>query len=50
MDSKELRDYVRKLNLEENKIKEQRREAALNKIREMRRAQREQEERGRHYA
>lgn len=44
-----LLEQIRRLNQEEAHKHELRRQAALNKIREMRRAQREQQERSREY-
>jgi hypothetical protein len=42
-------EQIRRLNAEETVLHEQRRQEALNKIKEMRRAIREQEERHREY-
>lgn len=45
MNSNELRDYVRELNKQEAVEQELRRQKALNRIRELRRAMKEQQER-----
>lgn len=50
MNSTELGEYVRKLNEQEAVIKEQRRQLALNRIKELRRELREQQERKRDHA
>ena len=44
MTTESMTEQIRRLNLEQSRIQEQRRIEAINKIRELRRAQREQAE------
>lgn len=50
MDTNQLKEQIRQLNQKAQLEHQQRREAALNKIREQRRAIREQQERHRDHA